>query len=238
MIAFSEIGIGTGGIASCAACLHRSGGQESQPFSADAVKERLVASARSWSHGPGPNVSFIDFEPFAHLELPEIIRVATDLGYERVRLRTDAGALSMPGNAEGALGAGVRQLEVVMLADDDDHDRLTERPGLFAAAYAGVRAFLDAAQTANVPVAVTGLVPVCRHNAVLVPGAVVRLAELGVVAVHLDVSECTESERVFIVAALDTAAANAVAASVSGLPVEVPVPWAVRPWTVVDRVEV
>lgn len=229
MITFCEIEIGAGGIAPCVMC-SRKDISGAGPYPSEAVRERLVEAARGWCAGPGPNVTFGGFEPFSHPELPVLIRMAIDLGYGAVRLTTDAGALSMPGNAEGAIAAGVRQIEVVLLADGDEHDRLTGREGLFEAADAGVRSFLDAAARAGVPVAVTGLVPFCRHNAEHAPLAVARLAQWGSVAVHVNADKAPEANRPFVIAALDTAAANACAGSVSGLDGEVPVPWAIRPW--------
>lgn len=233
MITLAEVEIGTGGTLPCMECA-RHHAPESVARPADEVRERLIGVRRRWASGPGPNVSFVGFEPFAHPELPIIIRVAADTGYRAIRLRTDAGALSVPANAEGALAAGVRQIEVVLLADEDRHDELTQRRGLFAAAEAGVRVFREAAERAGLTVAITGLVPVCKHNAEHAPFAAARLARWGAVAVHVDASAAREADRPYIVAALDTAAANACAGSVSGLEGEVPFPWSVRPWDTVE----
>lgn len=233
MIAFAEVSIG-GGAKPCAACARRSGSAPAGPRASDDVRAALTEVAREWRHGPGPNVSFVGFEPFAHPELPQVVRIAGDFGCRRIRLTTDGGALAMPGNAEGVLKAGVRHIEVVLLADGDAHDKLTERPGLFEAMSLGIAAYVEAATRCGFAVAVTGLVPLCSHNAVHAPSAVARLAALGAVAVHVDAGSAPRDAEVHVMAALDTAAANAVAASVSGFSGDVPTPWNVRPAAIIE----
>lgn len=230
MIAFSEVTIGSGRAQLCSACSRRAGGVSGEPSGLEAVRGEIASSARSWTRGPGPNVVLVGFEPFSHPELPAIIRAAVDLGCARIMLETDAGALAIAGNVEGVLAAGVRHLEVTLLAEGLEHDRLTGRQGLFAAATAGVRSFVETARRADTPVAVCGLVPVCRHNSAHAAAAVASLASLGAVAVHLDAESCPERDAARVIAALDTAATNAIAGSVSGLAGSVPAPWGVRPW--------
>lgn len=230
MLTFFEVRIGTDTAPACALCASSAQAAERSPVPLEQIAAELLRVARGWAHGPGPNVTFTGFEPFAHPELPDIIGAARSAGFVRVRLRTDAGALATGVNARGAIEAGVRQLDVVGLGPDDVHDRLSGHPGLAAASAAGLAAFHAAAEGVRVPVAVTGFVPVCRHNVQFAPGAVARLAALGAVAVHLDGSRCPRQHMPFVTAALDTAAVNGVAGWVSALEGEAfPAPWRVAP---------
>lgn len=217
MILFEPVAIGTGGVARCARCARSEGPPVARPDDTDAVRERIIAAVRSWDRRPGPNVELVGFEPFSHPELPAIVRLARDLGVERLMIRTDAGALALGRNAEGVLDAGVRLFEIVLLADGPSHDALTGRPGLFDAACEGVARVRDVAQRAGLAIALTGLVPVCRHTAVHAAEASGRLAALGCAAVHVDASAARPSDAVHVRAAVETAAANGCAASVSGL---------------------
>ena len=215
MISFSEVAIGSGGTCGCARCAVPAGAARS----VGGIITGLEQSCASWSSGPGPNVVFTGFEPFAHPELPAIVEAAVSRGFERIRLRTDGGALSRSGNAAGVLSAGVQQLEVVILGGVDAHDALTGRAGLFQSASAGVAAFLSEAGRLGKRVAVTGYVPVCRHTIAETPGAVAALGSLGATAVHIDASAFggAQSEASpFISAALETATVNRLAAFVTG----------------------
>ena len=159
-------------------------------------------------------------EPFAHPELPLIVSAAANAGVERIGLRTDAGALSIPGNAEGVLGAGVRHLQVVLLGGAATHDDLTGRTGLFDAAMRGVGAFRSAAQAAGACVAVTALIPACAHNVADLPAAVAALAAAGAVTVMIAPTAAARQARGFadwIAAAVDTGMVNGVWVTVADM---------------------
>lgn len=229
MIAFGEVTIGTGGVARCVRC----GPAVPVARGLESVRADVEALATDWSTGPGPNVVFTGFEPFAHPHLPALVEAAVSAGCQRVRLRTDAGALATPGNAEGALAAGVRQLEVVVLGDRATHDGATARQGLFDAALAGIAAFLEAAERVGEPVAVTGLVPVCPHTLAAAPAAAAVLAAAGAVAVVFDVSACSTNTLAPVHAGLETATVRGMSASVVGAPQgAVQDVVAAMPWTV------
>lgn len=183
MIEFAEVDIGTGVPSPCVRCT--GGGPEARPHPASSIADEIARVAADWLRGPGPNVSFTGFEPFSHPELPAIVGAAAENGFERIRLSTDAGALAHGGNAAGVIGAGVRQLEVIVLGDDGVHDELCGCPGLLGAARAGVAAFMAAAAAQGVLVTVSGRVPVCAHNARHLPDAVAALAEMGAVFVSV-----------------------------------------------------
>jgi MoaA/NifB/PqqE/SkfB family radical SAM enzyme len=217
MINFVEIALGSGVACSCARC-HTPPAREF--FSAEVVGSRIASVVAEWADGPGPNVLLVGPEPFAHPELPGIVASAAASGCERIGMRTDAGALSIPGNAEGVLGAGVRHLQVVVLGGQDAHDRLADRPGLFDAASQGVRAFIAAARHGGVRVAVTGIVPVCAHNVPELPAAVAALASAGAVAVEIAVQPAAAQVRGFsdwLASAIDTGTVNGLWVTVTGL---------------------
>lgn len=201
-------------------------------YSAEDVAASLRRVASAWRFGPGPNVCFVDSEPFRHPSLPEIIGAAAQLGFERIRLRTDAGALSRSGNAPGVLGAGVRHLEVVLLGDSGSHDALTGREGLFGMVELGVNAFTTAAEERGEAVAVSALIPACRHNAALLPEAVGAAARIGACAVVLEASQLKRNatNAALVAAALQTATVNRMAGSVRGGERVGPVVYERAPW--------
>lgn len=197
MLEFAEVSIGRGGLPSCVRC-HPA--PQPPRFASDAeIAEALRGVA-------GVNVTFADAEPFAHPHLPQLIRLAVSAGMQRIRLRTDAGALASPNNAAGVIAAGVRQIEVVLLAGEAGAgDALSGRPGLFAAALAGISAFTEAARAVGARVAVLGRVPVCRHSEAGVASAVEVLASAGAVSIDLVAAPGHELGRGTLDAARDAA---------------------------------
>lgn len=228
MVTFTEFTIGTGGIAPCAQCARKGGASAPAPTD---MAETGISAHRS--ENPGlTGAALVGFEPFAHPQLPAIIAALRAQGEERIRLRTDCGALVTPGNAEGVVGAGVRHLEAVFLSDRETHDRLTGRAGLFEAATRGVRAFLAAATAADARAVLTGYVPLCAHNVRTAAFAVAHLASLGAVAVHVDATRASKGDEAHVLAALDTAAASGVAAFATGWPSPLERPYDRAPWLV------
>lgn len=228
MITFTELVIGTGGVAPCAQCARKDAAAVSTPVD---MAEMGIAVHRPFDPGL-TGVALVGFEPFAHPQLPAIIAALRAQGEERIRLRTDCGALITPGNAEGVIAAGVRHLEAVFLSDRVNHDRLTGRAGLFEAATRGVRAFITAAAAADARVVLTGYVPLCAHNVRTAAFAVAHLASLGALAVHVDASRAKQGDEAHLVAALDTGAALGVAAYATGWPSPLEKPYDRAPWLV------
>lgn len=216
MIAFRDISIGTGGELSCSSCF-RAAERAPRPL-ADIVAEAARIVDEWDEHAPGPNIGLVGYEPFAHPELPALIAATHATGIERLRLRTDGGALSQPGNAEGVFGAGVRHLELIVLAGDPaTHDRLAGASGLFAATAQGAAAYASVARGSGERAVLTGYVPMCKHNAGDVSAAVAHLASLGASAVQLALAPgIAESHADAVRAALDTATVNAMAGWVTG----------------------
>lgn len=213
MIGYHRVLIGEGGTASCSACMRGSGAPHMFRPVEDIVREVALVGGET----PVPDgVLFTGCEPFSHPHLPRIVDAARQAGIERVCLRTDAGALSRSDNARGALAAGVTHIDVVLVADSEDHDRLTGIRGLASACASGVLAFKEAAEATGRRVAVTGRVPLCRHNVHLAAHAVARLAALGAVAVCLDTTHVRPGDLAHVSAALDTAAVNGVHAWADG----------------------
>jgi hypothetical protein len=210
VISFADVVIGDGEAVRCARCVPEAAGGFRSP---DDVLANVREVAQSWSAGAGPNLVFVGAEPFAHPQLPALVAGAASLGVERIGLRTDGGALSVDGNALGAIHAGVRLIEIVALGDQGIHDDLTGATSGFAMARQGARAFLDEGRETGATVVVTGRIPVCRHNLASLPGAVAALAEMGAVSVELSVSERTQKAvglSSWVSAAFETGMVNGV----------------------------
>ncbi len=228
MLSFLEVPIGTGGVARCSRC---PGGAQRDARPSHAVLADLQAARADSVWSSGLNVGFVGFEPFAHPELPALIGGAVDSGAQRIRLRTDGGALGVGGNAAGAFGAGVRHIELVLLAGTASvHDSLTGAPGLFDAARNGIAAFRAYAESSGESVAITGIVPICAHTAAHAAAAVAVLAELGAVAARLDVTSDAPAAREAALVALETATVNGLHGFVTGRvagasPLQLTAPW-------------
>jgi len=216
VIAFAEVAVGTGESVSCRLCAQEA---PATYFSAEEVVTRIRHIASAWPDVPGPNVSLVGAEPLSHPELPTIVSAAVESRVTRVRLRTGAGALGAHGNADGALLAGVRHLEAVVLGAGSAHDRLAGRPGSFADAMAGVRAFRAAADARGTQVAVTALVPVCRHNLESLAETIAALGRAGASSVELAVAESgarAVGSAAWLSAAADTGMVNGVWVHIRG----------------------
>lgn len=228
MIEYAEIIIGEGAGAACSRC--RGAASAARPHELSRVAAAIEAVSWSSSDGPGPNLMLCGFEPFDHPHLPQLIAHAVESGFRRVALRTDAGALTVAANAAGVVSAGVRHIEVVLLGDEARHDALVGRPGSFAAAVAGCRAFLDAGRAQGEHVVVSALVPACRHNTSALTAAVAGAASAGSIAVRIDASALSASDANQVLAALETAAMSMMAGWVGGAPFDVPRPFDRQPW--------
>lgn len=236
MIVFARIEIGTGGLPACVQC---GGAPGASMRPAHDIRADVTAVAAAWDGGPGPSIWFAGAEAFAHPELPGLVESAMSVGVERLKISTSGAALAGGQNAMGSLSAGVRHIEIVVLAGEArDHDALAGRQGSFEAAAAGVAAFRNAAEKAVIPISVVGRVPVCSHNVDGVPGAIATFARFGAdaVVVGLTPSAANQVTAAWAAAVADTGVVNRVwvvfegvdAASV-GLPaLNARAPWDVR----------
>jgi hypothetical protein len=163
------------------------------------------------------------------------VEASRSAGVQRIGLRTDGGALAKSLNAQGVLRAGVHHFEIILLAAGDDGDRLAGRKGLSDARAAGLDELFRCAGNDSLPLAVTVTIPVCRHNVSLLSAAVAHAATLGAVCVHLVATNVREKDRAYVIAALDTAAVNGLAACVTAPDDPAFALWTVCPST---RVEV
>jgi hypothetical protein len=180
-------------------------GEAARSADADAVVTVLVPVCR---HNTG--------------DLPAIVSGTIEAGVSRLRLEVDGGAFARPGNAEGALGAGVRHVQVTLLGGTEGiHDALAGGPGAFDAAIAGMAAFGAAVETAGVDAVATVLVPVCRHNVGDLPAAVGAAVGIGATSVLLRVEDGgidLAAATPWLLAACDTGVVNRVWVEVEGVP--------------------
>lgn len=207
MLEFVEVAVGEGDPFGCSLCAAQAPPEYLPPADIVAGIRKAVTA---WQHGPGPNIVLGGPEPFGHAELPALVAACVDAGVQRIALETDGAALSVPTNALGVLRSGVRHLRVRVLDVGPAHgDNLGGRAGRTRDALAGMRAYLAAAGEAGLPVVVTAIIPVCRHNADTLPATIAELASLGVQAVRLVPSADTATPpEALLAAACDTGMVN------------------------------
>lgn len=222
MIDFHPIPVGAGVPCGCVRCGAAPGVSFASVVAVEALLARVCATADGvpgeTAAGPAYGVALTGPEPFAHPELPSLVAACRRAGFSRIALETDGAALAAHDNAAGVLHAGVRHLWVRVLgADDATHDALTGRPGRRAASRAGVAAYSEAAAMMGAMVAITAVVPVCRHTLDAVPAIVAACAEGGFHAVRLDVAGSLPVQAAAVIAAAcDTGMVNRTWVSTDG----------------------
>ncbi len=186
------------------------------------VAAEIEDICEAWEGLPGPNIALTGAEPFGHPDLPAIVSTAREAGCRRVCLDTDAVALRTTQNAGGSLMAGVRHVRWSLLGGTPGvHDALIGDPGALAASVEGVRSFLAIAGAEDVPVSVSAIVPVCRHNAHDLPAAAGIAVDAGADGVLLRIEDGgmdLASALPWVVAACDTGVVNGVWVEVEGVP--------------------
>lgn len=215
MLRFEAVPVGSGSGVSCAWC------SPPAPVRYDStavVLERVAQVAGGWSTRPGPNVVLSGPEPFNHPELPALVVGCIERGVERLGIETDGGALSVGGNAAGAIRAGVRHLRVRALGFRDGRaDASSERRALARSAREGIGAALEAADSLGVTIVVTVLLPVCQHTIDVLPAAVAESAGAGAHAVRIvPGGSLPPSASTLLAAACDTGMVNRLWVEVDG----------------------
>ena len=211
MIQVSRIEMGTGGLPACARC-----GSIGAPVFRPA--EEVIADVKDLhaDHSRGIDLVWLDgTEAFSHPALPVIIAEVVATGAQRVGLETAGALLAAGGNAQGALHAGVRHVDVRYVPGTDT-DRASEHDFQLA----GIREFVRAAQEVGISVAVSASVPACRHTSADLPAAVAELVAVGVGAVHIKVDPAPGFGPLAVasvIAACDTGVVNAVWVDVAGI---------------------
>jgi hypothetical protein len=219
VLPFVEVSLGAGGGVGCERCHGAAAG----PTYLDAATvSAAIAEAAAGAPTPGPNVSLAGPEPFGHPELPVLVAAAMRAGVARLRLDTDATALSSSGNAAGAIAAGVRHVRFTLLGGSPGtHDALAGEAGALDATLSGVRAYVRAAAEQDVAVSVTARIPVCRHNVRDVPAAVAVAVEAGAESVLLRIEDGgadLDAATAWLSAACDTGVVNGVWVEIEGVP--------------------
>jgi hypothetical protein len=219
VIRFADVAVGSGGEVRCSRC-HG----EQQPVSyrptAEIVAE-IAMTCEAWNEPPGPNVALTGAEPFGHPDLPALVGAAVDAHCRRLCLETDAVAMRSSQNAGGSLMAGVRHLRWTILGGTPGvHDVLLGTPGALDLSVEGVRSFRSIAAEESIPVSVTTVVPVCRHNVHDLPAAAGLAVDAGADRVLLRVEDGgldLTAALPWIVAACDTGVVNGVWVEVEGV---------------------
>jgi len=218
VLTFVKIPIGTGGGVRCTRCFKERTAEEF--FDAARILGRVSEVVSAWQAGPGPNIAYTGAEPFRHPDLVGLVRGAVAAGVQRMCLATDATALPRGENAEGAVSAGVRHLEVTLLGGSaHTHDDLSGRPGSFDSAMEGIRAVRAAADALGVPFLICGRVHVGSHNVKDLPAMMVAFTQVGASSVTLEFSGSVPKAvvRPWVGAAIETGIVNGVWVSLEGM---------------------
>ncbi|MCL4078887.1 hypothetical protein MX659_04665 [Coriobacteriia bacterium Es71-Z0120] len=183
------------------------------------VAAELKEVVSEWTAPVGPSVLLAGAEPFAHPSLPAIVAAARDAGFERIGIETDATALVRGENARGSLHAGVRHLSAMLFGVGEMGDAMAGAPGASATALQGIERFVQVAADEHLVVAVSVVVPVCRHNVEHLPVIVAAAARAGAARVVLEAAEAVaESAGPIVAAACDTGTVNRAWVEVRGVP--------------------
>lgn len=216
MLPFARVEVGVPGTRRCRLC--DTGPATAGWRSTADIAAELREIVTDWTAAVGPGVILCGPEPFKHPSLPELVAAARAAGFERIGLETDAVALGREEHARGALMAGVRHVRAVVFGLGDVGDRMAGAPGASAASFAGIERFVETAAQARLPVAVSVVVPVCRHNAERLHLLVAAVARAGAGHVMLEASgPDVEAPEAVVAAACDTGTVNRAWVEVRGL---------------------
>jgi hypothetical protein len=219
LIPFVRISVGEGGLPQCARCALDT--PALSPRASADIRTEIENAVGGQETGPGPNIMLGGMEAFAHPDLPGLVAYAAQAGAVRIALQTGGGSLTAGENAPGALHVGVRHVEVRYIpGSDDDEESVTASASRNDAALSGVRAFVSAAEARGERVAVSAVVPVCRHTAPRLARAIAELADAGVGAVRLSAPEGDShgpGTVAHVIAACDTGVVNGIWVDVAGI---------------------
>ena len=204
MLSFAAVSLGRGGLPSCRVC------SPSESVVLRPTSEVLVdvrQCVRTWTQGPGPNVSLTGADAFGHSELPALVSQCVSAGVSRLRLTTAGAVLSHAANAGGSIDAGVRHVEVVALSAAQGLEPLSAAPS-FAAVLDGIGAYLDAGRERGAAVALVARVLACPHTYDSVPTTVAALGNAGALAVTVELIGATRPEPAWARSVVDSGVVN------------------------------
>ena len=219
MLRFEEISLGESELLRCGRC-HGAGTETIRD--AAAIIEDIDRATDSWPGGPGPNLAFSGVEPFRHPRLAGILAAAVEAGATRIRLDSDATALSAPDASRLAIDSGVRHLQFELRGSAASlHDPLAGGAGAFDATLRGVAEFTRVAKELGCPIQISARVPVCPHNLRDLPGIVGAASKAGASFVRLVIEEPALNMLTaapWVEAACDTGIVRATWVQVEGVP--------------------
>lgn len=219
MLHFADIVLGQSGARRCTRCTRSS--TDSYRDAPEIVPE-IHSAVHEWGERPGPNFSFCGAEPLGHLAIFELLEVARVGGARRIRLETDARALSDLAIADRILRAGVRHLTIPLLGSTPEvHNALAGPSASLHETLAGAHAFAETAEQAGLPVHITARVPVCHHNLHDTPAIVTLAAQNDIRHVQLAIDDPDLDVRrsaPWLEAACDSGIVYATWVEVEGIP--------------------
>lgn len=184
MYTFEKLEIGVGGVAPCKRCVN--------PKPQFHSIERISAQVSGQE-----NVMFAGFEPFAHPHLVSLLQHPAFTTCNRLGIQTDGGALVSSGNVAGTLQSGITLYEFVLRGGDQlSHEELTGRAGLFGSALAGIKNTREVADAQGNEIFITGVIPICRHNAEHFLSTVSTFTQTGVDAIRIESKRLIPPEQI------------------------------------------
>ena len=174
MIPFHEVFVGSRCNLQCRECTARTTGV------AGRSKSELIA-AMSACANPREGVLLSGGEPLIRSDIIELIQAARELGFPRIRLRTNGTPLADPRFLHHLLSAGCHHFEIKLFAAEPRfHDRITSVSGSLEQTWAGLellRRALIPGRTDQQPF-VGILIPLREDNAPKLPDTIIALVAL------------------------------------------------------------
>jgi len=132
MVPFQEIFIGFRCNLQCRDCAARATGVVARS------KSEIIAAMSAFRE-PREGVLFSGGEPLIRSDIIELVQAARELGFPRIRLRTNGTALADPRLLHHLLGAGCHHFEIKLFAAEPRlHDRITGVSGSLEQTWAGM----------------------------------------------------------------------------------------------------
>jgi cyclic pyranopterin phosphate synthase len=115
------------------------------------IEEAKAALASARAEGL-VSVGFLGGEPTRYPALPELVRAASELGFERISLCTNGRSLSEPARLEGLLSAGVTRVALSIHSHQAAlEDEITGRPGSFGQKLSAIALLVAAREGGRLP---------------------------------------------------------------------------------------
>jgi len=132
MVPFHEVFVGSRCNLQCRECAARASGVPGRS------KSEIIAALSAFAE-PREGISFAGGEPLLRSDLLELIQAARELGFPRIRVRTNGTPLADPRFLHQLLGSGCHHFEIKLFAGEPRfHDRMTGVSGSLEQTWVGM----------------------------------------------------------------------------------------------------